>query len=174
MSQFPEFERPRYFLGKVLGADDLNAEQDYFRGKTRLHNRFLHGWGIVAGLEVRLEGDAGVVVAPGFALDCAGNELVLPAPETLPLAGLTGRHYLTLEYTEIPTAPTPTEGGEPEFTRVREAARVGLASVHPGLGHHRLRPGSPGCGLCHALCLATLTHDGTRWRLVPQKRHRGT
>lgn len=44
--------RPRYFNGQLLTADDLQAEQNYFREKLRRHNRCLHGWGVVRGLEV--------------------------------------------------------------------------------------------------------------------------
>ncbi len=48
----PQFERLRYFYGQVLGAADFRAEQDYFREKLKLHNRCLHGYGVVCGLEV--------------------------------------------------------------------------------------------------------------------------
>ena len=45
-------ERNRYFTGKLLVARDLVQEQAYFLGRHRLHNRLLHGWGVVCGLEV--------------------------------------------------------------------------------------------------------------------------
>ena len=44
--------RPRFFAGQVLTADDLNRLDHYIRAKHRLHNRQLHGWGVVNGLEV--------------------------------------------------------------------------------------------------------------------------
>lgn len=50
--EFPTPERLNYFFGQTLGVAELRAEQDYFRGKLRLHNRCLHGWGIVCGLDV--------------------------------------------------------------------------------------------------------------------------
>ncbi len=50
-----QFERSRFFTGQVLTADDLQREQDYHRDKARLHNRFLHGWGVVAGLMVSID-----------------------------------------------------------------------------------------------------------------------
>lgn len=49
---FPEFTRLNYFYGQMLGARDFQAEQDYFRHKDLLHNRCLHGWGVVCGLLV--------------------------------------------------------------------------------------------------------------------------
>ena len=47
--------RPRFFAGQMLNADDLNRLEAYIRGKNRLHNRQLHGWGVVNGLEVTCE-----------------------------------------------------------------------------------------------------------------------
>jgi hypothetical protein len=170
MTQFQQFERLNYFTGQLLGADDFRREQAYHRDKARLHNRFLHGWGIVSGLDVGLDGASTVVVSPGLALDCAGNELVLAAPLTLSLAALGGRHYVALHYQEIPVAPLPSPQGEPQFARVREAVRVELAGDNPAAGHAGMGAGGPGCGQAHALCLATLTLRGTQWRVAAAKR----
>lgn len=51
-TEVPEFERLNYFYGQMLGAHDFQAEQAYFREKLKLHNRCLHGYGVVCGLEV--------------------------------------------------------------------------------------------------------------------------
>jgi len=169
MSQFRQFERPHFFTGQLLTADDLHADQDYIRGKSRLHNRFLHGWGIVAGLQVSVEHED-LVISPGLALDCAGNELVLPEPERIPLTGLVGRHYVAIQYVEVPIGQTPSAQGGIEFSRVREAVRVELTSANPGAGHGGMGPASPGCGHGHALCLATVSPRGTHWRVTPAKR----
>lgn len=48
----PEFKRIKYFYGQMLGAADFQSEQDYFREKLKLHNRCLHGYGTVCGMEV--------------------------------------------------------------------------------------------------------------------------
>ena len=170
MAQFRQFERPRFFTGELLTADDLQTEQDYFRGKLRLHNRFLHGWGIVTGLVVTIDQGTAVVVSPGLALDCAGNELVLSAAEQISLSGLSGRRYVTIEYLEVQVGQLPSLQGETEFSRMREAVRLELASVNPGLGHSHMGPGSPGCGRSHALCLATISQKGTHWHVAPAKR----
>ncbi len=42
--------------GRLLTTDDLDRKQTYFLAKPRRHNRFLHGWGVMAGLEGR-QGD---------------------------------------------------------------------------------------------------------------------
>ena len=170
MAQFRQFERPHFFNGKLLTADDLQREQDYFRGKSALHNRFLHGWGIVAGLDVTVDQEATAVVSPGLALDCAGNELVLPEPERIALSGLTGRHYVTIQYLEVPVEQQPSLQGESEFSRLQEAVRVELGSANPVAGHSGMGPGSPGCGRGHALCLASISQNGTHWRVVPARR----
>src|SRR5438445_618356 len=46
------FDRLNYFFGQVLGVRHFRAEQDYFREKLKLHNRCLHGYGIVCGLDL--------------------------------------------------------------------------------------------------------------------------
>src|SRR6185436_8941650 len=48
----PELKRLKYFYGQVLGPQDFQDEQTYFREKLKLHNRCLHGYGVVCGLEV--------------------------------------------------------------------------------------------------------------------------
>jgi hypothetical protein len=50
--EVPELTRLRYFYGQMLGPADFQAEQDYFREKLKLHNRCLHGYGVVCGLDV--------------------------------------------------------------------------------------------------------------------------
>jgi hypothetical protein len=71
--------RPRFFAGQLLTEDDLQALSDYVRDKNRLHNRHFKGDGVVCGLQVTCSpcGDGKVVVHPGHALDCCGNDLVL-------------------------------------------------------------------------------------------------
>lgn len=48
----PDLKRLNYFYGQLLGAEDFRAEQNYFREKLKLHNRCLHGYGVVCGLRV--------------------------------------------------------------------------------------------------------------------------
>jgi hypothetical protein len=51
--EIPEFRRLRYLYGQLLGVADFQAEQNYHRDKLRLHNRCLHGYGVVCGLLVQ-------------------------------------------------------------------------------------------------------------------------
>jgi hypothetical protein len=79
------FVRPRFFAGQLLTEDDLSALTAYTTAKDRLHNRYLFGAGVVCGLWVSCDpcGGSTVTVQPGYALDCCGNDLVLPCAATL-------------------------------------------------------------------------------------------
>src|SRR4051794_19972686 len=120
--------RNTYFTGKLLLDRDFQIEQDFFRGKHLRHNRYQHGSGIGCGLEVEPHPTVGcrdtyVVVQPGQALDCCGQEIVLTRPEVVPLADLvkqawaaehgddpmTGTHaiQLCLQYAECATEDVP-------------------------------------------------------------------
>jgi hypothetical protein len=87
-------ERNRYFKGKFIAARDLKLEQEYFLSHHRLHNRLMHGWGVVCGLKVEPHPDEKcrgewVVVTPGIALDCHGRELILEKPVYVHVARTT-------------------------------------------------------------------------------------
>lgn len=68
-----EFARMRYFDGLFLNAEDYKLDQDFYLRLQRLHNRYLHTWGIVCGLKVLPLLDEGkpmqVKVAEGLALN---------------------------------------------------------------------------------------------------------
>ena len=68
------WKRVNYTHGLVLGVDEFVQEQAFFLGKDHLHNRMLHGYGTVAGLQVKLAGSQ-LSVSPGLALDPAGREI---------------------------------------------------------------------------------------------------
>ncbi len=82
-----------YHFGMLLGVDDFETEQAYHRGKSRLHNAWLHRDGVVWGLEVKLDTAKGEVrVLPGFALDGAGRELHLEADACVNLGAWFEQH----------------------------------------------------------------------------------
>lgn len=87
----PRADRPMYFAGQLLTADDLTASQDVDSGLRRLHHRMLHGWGIAFGLVVTgRRGATAVTVSHGYALDCTGLELVLPDAVEVPVPPVAG------------------------------------------------------------------------------------
>ncbi|MCW3494220.1 hypothetical protein [Microbacterium sp. SSM24] len=89
----PQLARNTWFTGKLLTERDLTDEQRYLLGKITRHNQYLHGYGIVCGLEVAEHPNPAcreelVVVGPGLAIDCCGHEILLTHEEVVPLADL--------------------------------------------------------------------------------------
>ena len=170
MSQFQQLVRNHYFTGQLLSVDDLQREQDYTLGRLRRRNRFLTGWGVVAGLGVSVEQGEIAVVQPGFAIDCAGNELIVEAPARLSLAGLSGRQHVVISYGEIEEAPVASSTGSQEFSRVRESSIIEISHLNPAAGHRAMGCRTPGCGQAHALGIAVLTRKDIGWKLASSLR----
>lgn len=154
--ELPSLRRPHYFAGRLLSAEDLQAEQAYQQGKRRLLNRFLHGAGIVRGLEAELQGDT-VHVQPGLALDCAGREIVVPEPTTLPLpAGDTGT-VLQVAHEEREEEPTPVAGAADPPIAARwivEGWRWSFVAADPFAGHRVRKRRFEACGGDHPVGVA--------------------
>src|SRR5215218_2342120 len=152
------FERNRYFDGKLLTARDMTAEQTFLTGKNRLHNSRLHGVGTVCGLKVvQHENDACldkyVLLEPGLALDCRGNEILVPEQVQIDIhhqveAAQEGENaatftdgqelFIHLAYRECDTEKTPAllddcgcGDGATEFSRTREGFEVFFTSTAP-------------------------------------------
>src|SRR5262249_29242495 len=72
-------ERVNYFTRQLLPVDDMVRERDYYLQKLRRHNRFLHGWGVVCGLEVKeaptQDQPWRVQISGGYALGPFGDEI---------------------------------------------------------------------------------------------------
>jgi hypothetical protein len=71
--------RPRFFAGQVLTEDDLNRLENYVVAKGKLHNRYLHGPGVVCGLEVVCDfcDPGSVTVKPGYAIAPCGEDIIV-------------------------------------------------------------------------------------------------
>jgi hypothetical protein len=70
--------RPRFFAGQLLTEEEFNRLDRYILDKNRLHNRYLHGWGVVCGLDVVCDDcNGGVVVKEGYALSPCGDDIVV-------------------------------------------------------------------------------------------------
>lgn len=83
-------ERNRYYTGKYMTARDFAAEQHYHLSRHRLHNRLLHGSGVVCGLGVKEHPtlacvDTHVRVRAGIAIDCFGNEIFVEHDQAVEL-----------------------------------------------------------------------------------------
>lgn len=89
-------ERPAYYDGQLLLADDFVAEQRYHIAAARRHSLNLHGWGVVRGLEVTRADDSAVLVSPGYAIDARGREIELREAERLELQGVQANAVLAV------------------------------------------------------------------------------
>jgi hypothetical protein len=170
------FQRPHYFEGKMLTAEDFSKEQGYFLGKLRRHNRYLHGWGVVCGFEVRVRKEK-IIVSPGVAVDCAGNEVILETQEVLELPPAQRQFYVTAVYTETLVNPVPTliPGGiSPEeqlqYSLVQEGCLIEISGEDPAKEHEGIGPSTPGCGISHPVPLARIRHTQGGWKVFPLSR----
>jgi hypothetical protein len=114
-----QLRRPRYFPGQLVTAAELTADQTYFREIMRRHNRYLHGCGVVCGLEVLLtednSGQPQLLVTPGHAISPQGDDIHVPEQQVVSLGavgecvgpGEGQRRYLILRYIETPVCPVP-------------------------------------------------------------------
>ncbi len=67
-----------YHFGMLLGVSDLETDQGYHRGKGWLHQSWLHGDGVVWGLDVTVDpAHREIKVGPGLAVTAAGREVYL-------------------------------------------------------------------------------------------------
>ena len=74
--EYNDFKRGKYFHGMLMTDRDFTEEQRYHIEKMKLHNRMLHGWGVVRGLGMTMKDDKkSIIINPGLALDCYGNEI---------------------------------------------------------------------------------------------------
>jgi len=173
MSKSDKLQRVRYFTGQVLGEDDFNTEQNYFIQKHRLHNRHLHGWGVVNGLEVSVDKSNVVHVSPGIAIDCAGNELLLCSPRELAAPRKASECYVFVEYREtvinsVPGAPGTAGSADSMIinSRVQEDCRVYIANDDRNSKHEGIGPGTAGCGSPHPLSIARLQKMAKGWKIT--------
>ncbi|MGW3286124.1 hypothetical protein ACWDR3_15960 [Streptomyces sp. NPDC001002] len=164
------FVRPRFFAGQLLTEDDLSLLVDYTTAKDRLHNRTLSGPGVVCGLGVSCApcGGGTVVVHPGHALDCAGNDIVVSCTEQVDVRALVQeqrvsargvdcgepcdadgvrRYGLFVRYQELPVepvAPYATEEPCPSPGCVPSRVQEGFRFLVKGgdVEDHRHNPGT--------------------------------
>ena len=117
--------RLRPFEGLCLTADDLLDEQAYHRANNHRHNLFMHGHGIVQGLQVEL-GQArkkySAVIEAGFGVTQMGQGVLLSDAAKVPsrcrrktraCSGcFTSRHH---SRTTVALSLTPARPRHPEY-----------------------------------------------------------
>jgi len=120
-----------YYDHQFLGAADFKAEQDYHVNMRRMHNKLLHTWGILDGLEVTATGTT-VSVATGRAIDSDGCEIILSNRTPLDLSQQAAGTpiFITIAYKERPSDHTAEAGGEGD-TRIEEEPEVKASTTAP-------------------------------------------
>ena len=136
-------ERPSFFNGQYLGAEDLEAFLRYAREQEARHLLGSHTWGIVAGIDLVAgtspAGDVEYVLTPGVAIDGYGRLLVLPAPFPLTtdlfVHEPSGRVDVWIRHEETPFAGTRQGYGSCDcsdgFARVAESLVVEVGRRSP-------------------------------------------
>jgi len=148
-------ERVRYFPRQLLGAEDMRTEQDYFREKLRRHNRHLHGWGVVCGLQVQWLRTATtwtVRVCPGYAVGPQGDEIAVDDCVDVDLTIGATPEPCSVRWPCPPTGSMPGADKAGNFT-VYVAVRYAECQTRPT----RVHPA--GCGCDEALCEYSRTRD---------------
>lgn len=149
LNYFP-FERNKYFYGKLLSVEDFETEQKYMNDKRRIINRFLHGSGVVCGMNVVLIDDRTISVEMGLALDAAGREIVIDKPITKKLSMIEGfdsymeadednsNLYLCIDYAEKEKEAVHSIAGgnsaskeNGEYNKYEESYHLYLTNIEP-------------------------------------------
>jgi len=144
-------ERVRYFPRQLLTADDMRVEQEYFRERQRRHNRFLHGWGVVCGLEVLPDpatGAMAVKVCAGYALGPWGDEIFVEESTPFDLTYCARRASEECKPAGVIALPA----GAPQILQIK--IRYVECASRP------MRTLPAGCGCDDTACEYSRTRDG--------------
>ena len=160
----PDLKRPNYFAGRLLTAEDFQAEQDYHRSKAQRHNLHLHGSGVVMGLQVSVENSAAgsvVVVEPGIALDPTGHEVELDELRKLLIVDSCTSLHVHIRYLERFVDEVPPPGTDPGASTqprwIVETCEVVLVGEPVST--------DPTNSADAGVALARVTRRGRRWQL---------
>ncbi|NEN88191.1 MAG: hypothetical protein F6K48_04355 [Okeania sp. SIO3H1] len=134
-----EIKRLNYFTSQFLVEKDFRDEQAYHRRMRHLHNRSLHTWGVVTGLEINKSGDKQVSVNNGMAIDSEGKEIVVleeqPAEiKTVNLSEFAAGStvYITLAAQDFEDEEDRyTLGSEIKYTRTTERPQLEARNTEP-------------------------------------------
>jgi hypothetical protein len=159
-------ERPRYFPRQIVTSDDLSLDQEYERTRRRLHNRMLHGWGVVCGARVcpvplaSSTAPAGcafepwkVTVSPGYVLGPYGDEILIDCCRTVDL-----RTPGTSVGTGAPSPEPQDPWCAPVFRPPKPGGPLYVAVRYRQLQARPVRVQPVGCGCDDTAC------ESSRWR----------
>ncbi len=124
------------FEGLTLTAADLQAEQLYHRSGLHRHNLYLHGHGIVQGLQVELEQRKSNYVAliqAGFGITRTGQQVLLHEAVGVPLEvpKKDGEYMLWLFHVEAPDERHLRPIFDTAETRAARTREAVAPRIHP-------------------------------------------
>jgi hypothetical protein len=137
--------RVNHFHGLRLESEDFETGERYHVEKRKLHNRCLHGWGVVPRFEGALKvvsrrrGDMSVDVSPGYAIDGQGNDLILWEPRIVTidpgkqLPQLPATAHIVIKYVDEPVQFVVNKAN-PKFKghrRIFETVRIDVQAKEP-------------------------------------------
>jgi hypothetical protein len=158
-------ERLRYFSRQLLGADDMRAEQEYFREKMRRHNRFLHGWGVTCGCVVEPVTNAKgwqVRVCPGYVVSPQGDEIFIDDCVVVDLKTGAPEQPCTVRWPCPPVGEMPGGGDENRAITVYVAVRYAECFSRPVKTH------PAGCGCDEIGCEYSRVRDSFEIKVLWQ------
>ncbi len=140
-----ELKRMNYFDGLFLDKDDYKLDQYYQKRLQQLHNRYLHTWGILYGLEVvpSPNDSCSIEVTEGIAINRVLSEsgestsqyiyVTDETPRTINLKSCDSGQsiYIYLSYDEELTDRNDLEKGNGQYIHVWERAKFGYSIQKP-------------------------------------------
>jgi hypothetical protein len=161
-------QRPRYFARQLVTPAELNLESRYFIERLRRHNRLLHGWGVVCGLQVcrvpTADGSGAepwkVKIRPGDAIDGYGSGIHVDVDRIVDL-----RATSTAAASGDPPGEVRDAWCAPVWTD-RPAGPVWIAICHRERLARPVRIQPSGCGCDDVGCEYSRWQDGYEVRIL--------
>jgi hypothetical protein len=162
-------QRPRFFARQLVTPAELNLGLDYVLERLRVHNRLLHGCGVVCGLKVcRVKGSDDVAlpwkvaIEPGHAIDCCGNDLTVDCERVVDL-----RSVVTVSACGDPAGEVRDPWCADTWTQ-REGGRVWIAVCYAACRTRPVRTQPAGCGCNDTDCEYSRWVDGYEVRVLDE------
>jgi hypothetical protein len=161
----PDLVRPRFYPGQVLTDRDLGDLGEWVRARLALV-RLRDGWGVVCGLAVSAAArdPSKVTVGSGYAVDRAGNDLVLRDAVAAPLPRPTDPQVRDCTLLSSRADPVAMLSVGPFRVPLRDLAVFDVAACHTVEGDSPVT--APGCRP-QPRCEYSRTREAVKVSLAP-------
>lgn len=130
-----EIKRMRYFNGLILKENEFILDQNYHIRMRHIHNRYLHGYGIVEGFEFALSTqNHQILIQPGMAMDYTSTEEGIEVSREILLSETAVVDFSEgdVENPDAGGNPTPYTGGDVVYVWISYATE--MVDVEPEKG----------------------------------------